>query len=245
MGVSQPMPEPISPLGWRSRWDLMNERAEAGDIAAAEALHADLQAFGSPLAGRTALHNTLLKAYAKAGDPRRATAHFAAMRALRVRANQKSFGKLVEAAARDGNADLALFWLDSMDQEFAVSAAAAGAALDACARAGRIDEAEGLFRRMALLRLQPDSAAYSCVAKAHAKAGRVAEAAEWLARLESSHSELGAGPEVLHERDPRVCQGKQARGGLRVAPACGGCFRHARRRLLQQCPQRLRPGPSA
>ena len=187
---------PASPGGlradWLRRFDRLNELATAGDVAGAERVFAGLLRDASPEHGGRGdprvLYNTTLKACMHGGELCRAAAWHRRMRECGIEPNQKTFGKLIKAAANSGSVADARRWLGAMaPEEDLVSkgdVVAYGAVLDACARARRWEEAGRLLQEAEAGGRRLDVMSYSCVASACARAGRAGDAAHWLGRTE-------------------------------------------------------------
>ncbi|CAJ1348772.1 unnamed protein product [Effrenium voratum] len=88
----------------RAKTEDMNYAAGLGDVETAKHWFRLLQA-DELLRNSTFLWNTMLKAFANAGDFDAALAHFQQMQEARVEVNSKTFGKLMEAAAKRGDND--------------------------------------------------------------------------------------------------------------------------------------------
>ena len=88
----------------RAKTEDMNYAAGLGDVETAKHWFRQLQA-DELLRNSTFLWNTMLKAFANAGDFDAALAHFQQMQEARVEVNSKTFGKLMEAAAKRGDND--------------------------------------------------------------------------------------------------------------------------------------------
>lgn len=162
----------------------MNKAAAEGDVVRAAALFKELQLV-TPDKKQTLLWNTMLKAHANAGDTDKASILYQDMMRNQVRVNGRTFGKLVKAAARRGNAEEAEMWLARLSDapELAVDAIACSAVIDAHAKASQPEKAMVCLEHMASFRLRPDEVAYNAVIDAHAKSSNAPEAVRWLHRM--------------------------------------------------------------
>ncbi|CAE8625747.1 unnamed protein product [Polarella glacialis] len=170
---------------WPGQLELLNERAEAGDVAGAEAIFAEIAA-SVPHRKKTMLYNTVLKACANQGAQARAAHWFRTMRGERVRVNDRTFGKLAEAGAKCGDPAAAQRWLRRLGAE--ADAAKLNMLIDACAQAGMPTEAAQWLEQMQLSRVQPDMVSYNSVIKAYSRVGQASTAELWL--FKASQSQL-------------------------------------------------------
>jgi len=164
----------------------LNRLAEIGDIKGVEACYKGALASGARVGEKTVVLNLVLKACAKRGDPRKAVAWFCRLREAGVRANVKTYGKLIEAAAKGGEASWAEFWLEAMSKEFELTAVAVGATVDACARVVRWDSAIRLLERSSCVHLKSDRMLQSNMVRILTNAGQTARAVDWLGSMEAS-----------------------------------------------------------
>lgn len=92
----------------------LNALAAVGDVRAATERFEQLQVLPGDHGKRTVLWNTVLKAYAKAGDFSGAVAWYETMSSEGVRTNAKTIGKLLESAANAGHLEGAERWLSKL-----------------------------------------------------------------------------------------------------------------------------------
>merc|ERR1712118_49150 len=100
-----------------------------------------------------------------------------------VRINAKTYGKLVEAAAKNGDADCAVRWLGVLDSKFGIDSVALNAVIHAHVVAERIEDAVKWLRTMSNKDLQADATSYNTVLAAFSKQGRADDAVGWLDQM--------------------------------------------------------------
>ncbi|CAE8599918.1 unnamed protein product, partial [Polarella glacialis] len=171
-------------------------------VARAAGLFEELLASRSKLANRVFLWNTMLKALANAGDYEGALAHTARMRQAALEPSCRTFGKLMEAAAKDGRLQEAeQVWqlfnsgaspsssssrsrnsagADNSEEDFVVKV---NTLVDACAKVGNIQRAEYWFDQLGD---KADKRTFASLISAYAKWGQVDHATRCL--------------ETMHER---------------------------------------------
>merc|ERR1719506_2045256 len=103
------------------------------------------------------VYNTLLKACANSGEVHRATAWYRRMTSESIRVNHKTFGKVIEAAAKCGCIKSARAWFDVMAKEYGSNTIAFNIVIDACAKASCSQEAAWWLDRMAHVKVIADS----------------------------------------------------------------------------------------
>lgn len=145
-----------------------------------------LLAAATPSHMQTKLNNTVLKSCANAGDVRSAMEWLSEMRMARIRVNQKTYGKMTEAAAKAGNTKMADAWCAAGSQQFGTNEHFFAMMIDACAKSGQVARAAAALSQMAAARFAPSTAEYNGVLQACARAGRPQEAAQWLLRMVSA-----------------------------------------------------------
>lgn len=166
-------------------FDLFNAAAGRGEVEAAEVLFWRVAPLGRR---RRVVWNTRLKAYANAGRHEGAAAVFAEMTAARIEPNPQTFGKLVEAAAKAGEVEVARGWLKKMgDHNIELSGEDAvvvyGAMIDAAAKAFDLSAAEMWHAQMVKAHARPDLKAYTSLMDAAAKRGDVSATKHWYSKM--------------------------------------------------------------
>ncbi|CAE8651628.1 unnamed protein product, partial [Polarella glacialis] len=131
----------------------LNALAAAGHAALAEAHFRRLlgvaQGDAWPASRQRMLWNTMLKAFANAGQHVEAASHYEAMMRNRLAPNAKTFGKLLEAAAKAGDETAAEHWLREMtESRFSARALNYNELMHAAANAHHLEAAELWLHRM-------------------------------------------------------------------------------------------------
>lgn len=162
----------------------LNKAAESANLT--EARRHFQQLLADPkTSSKTVVWNTLLKAHANAGDLVGAERCFREMEQRGVRTNEKTYGKLVEAAAKAAEPDRAETWLQCLGSDSPVPY---NTMIDACAKANDTQRAVKWLQQMKELQLRPAGIAYHALINAFAQAGDLRGALVWLREA----SELGA-----------------------------------------------------
>eukprot|EP00440_Ansanella_granifera_P055566 gb/GFBE01060232.1/.p1 GENE.gb/GFBE01060232.1/~~gb/GFBE01060232.1/.p1 ORF type:complete len:246 (+),score=46.25 gb/GFBE01060232.1/:1-738(+) len=152
------------PSWFNARCAELNSYAAAGDVAKAATIFSDIWRHAAP-SKHTMLCNTLLKAYANAGEFGGAAAWYEECRKQGVRVNAKTFGKLIESAAKAGNLAEAEHWLAAMALTPGLAAArdrvSFNAVIDACAKAGNPAAALSWLEKMLKASVAPDEISFN------------------------------------------------------------------------------------
>lgn len=165
--------------------DRLNELAEAGEVVEAEAVFARAVR-EIPIAQRTMAWNTMIKACANRGDLQRAEYWHCAMSEGQVRMNEKTYGKLIETAARvqidgrSGDAVAADLWLRRMVGDgFVPNIVCITAVIDAYLKQGNTDAAQSWQEWALAAGLTPDMAYFNMRVSSFAEIGDALGAERW------------------------------------------------------------------
>ncbi|CAK9107733.1 unnamed protein product [Durusdinium trenchii] len=124
--------------------------------------------------------NTMLKAYANAGDEVNARVFYKSMLSAQVVPNAKTYGKLMEAAAKRGETPTARAWMTQMERDNIKPGILHYSQLMAsAAHAANLAEAEMLDEEVRSLGLVPTETYYNSLLNACAKAGDLASCRRW------------------------------------------------------------------
>ncbi|CAE8610986.1 unnamed protein product [Polarella glacialis] len=168
-------------------WNDLNVHAEAGNVSKCEAIFKQLRGSVSSQK-QTMLWNTLLKAYANAGDFAGAHRHHKEMRKCAIRENQQTFGKLIESAAKAGDVERATEWLVALEQNSRLDATDVhyNAVIDACAKGLRPDRAVFWLDRMINSTTSPTASSYNSVINSFAQLGKTDDAWQCLHKMQAA-----------------------------------------------------------
>ncbi|CAE7467952.1 unnamed protein product [Symbiodinium natans] len=162
---------------WSTAFEKLNAAACKGNVAEASAIFEHFWA--GPLQPRaTMVCNTVLKAYANAGDFPGAHRWVEEMQQQRVRLNTKTFGKLIESAAKAGQAELAQRWLSQYTDS--ADLVHSNTVLHAFARAAACEKAEAFLEQLPEKSIQPSAISYNTVIACYADRGIMDRAEECL-----------------------------------------------------------------
>lgn len=164
---------------WQRKFVELNELAEGGRREEALAVFHSIRHL-VPDRQQTMLWNTVLKAYAHAGDLDGAAEWFERMLASGVEVSDRTFGKLAEASAKAGRPDEAERWLRARTARGATGAVLGavplGTLVDACAKVGDVERAEAWMARIHVAWAAPTLATFGSLLSAHARRGDAAAA---------------------------------------------------------------------
>jgi len=178
---------------WERIKDALDRHAVMGNVRAAEHELFRIDFLAMQRSSQvTSLCNLVLKACGRSGDEQRAAEWIRRMRRSGVRANARSFGKLLTAAATCGDVEGVCHLLESLPPELA-NEVHASTAVNACARAGRPDKAVALVRRFEARRILQDVVTLNSLVNAFARDGRYTEAVRWLEEMDAR----GITPDVI------------------------------------------------
>eukprot|EP00971_Amphidinium_carterae_P326025 6456632-Amphidinium_carterae.2 len=147
--------------------------------------------------------NTLLKAYANAGDYTKAVSWFDSMLQRCLPPNAKGFGKLVEAAAKAAAVQEVELHLEhaSRTKSFVVDVTSWTMLIDAYARHGRVDDAIATLERMQKHEVQPSAVTYGSLLHACAKGRSPGRSKVFLQQM----GDMGFAPEVIQYNQVLDC----------------------------------------
>ncbi|CAK9063307.1 unnamed protein product, partial [Durusdinium trenchii] len=163
----------------------LNEAAEEGRVDAARELY--LRAVQRRGAKNRVICNTFLKALANAGETLSAEQFFEEMEAEKVEPNAKTFGKLIEGAARVGDTARALHWFHRLSKKFHVDVDHYNMLARAFFVSGDlVTGARWLFEETGKRGIEPDIVGYNQYLDALSVQGRLEEAQQLFQRLQCS-----------------------------------------------------------
>ncbi|CAE7327037.1 unnamed protein product, partial [Symbiodinium microadriaticum] len=161
--------------------DEINGHAIAGDAAAAAAqFHAQ-----APMPAPRVLWNTVMKAYANAGDLPGAEQWLKEMESANVVPNGKTYGKLMEAAAKAGDPDSAEKWFEHSTHTLGYGSNHTwyGLLMDASAKAGDPQRAARWLAEARRAELAPNLMYYTTLVDSCAKAADLRGLQHWLKEM--------------------------------------------------------------
>jgi len=137
----------------------------------------------APLESRRMVWNTMLKACANAGEDARAREVFDEMKHVE-QPNQKTFGKMIEAAARAEKHDVAQYWHRQMEAHgFIPNLITYSSMIDAAAKDGDVVAAEYWRDQMVSRSVQPNMITYVSLMDAASRKGDAAAAGKWFSLM--------------------------------------------------------------
>eukprot|EP00439_Symbiodinium_sp_Y106_P006160 s4742_g1.t1 len=157
-----------------SHFAKLNELATQGEVTQAETVFRQLEdvSYSWKPSSRRMLWNTMLKACANAGDSGAAEQLYQSMLSIRVEPNHKTFGKLIEAAAKSEQPQEAAVWLHEMLHcSFEPHLLNYNELISAAANEHDLDSAKSWLWHLGEKRLQPNLVSYNSVLNAAAKKG--------------------------------------------------------------------------
>eukprot|EP00439_Symbiodinium_sp_Y106_P040313 s587_g4.t3 len=166
-------------MSWRTGLSTkLNVAATKGNVPEASAIFEQLWT-GAQHPSATMFCNTMLKAYANAGDFPGASRW--EMRRQSVRTNAKTLGKLIESAAKAGQAELALEWL--AEKEDVANPVMLNTVLHAFARSAACTEAEAFLSRLPEKSMQPNAISFNTVIACYSDKGLMDRAEDCLGAM--------------------------------------------------------------
>eukprot|EP00435_Cladocopium_sp_Y103_P017352 s3835_g4.t1 len=165
----------------------LNDAATAAAIGDAWRLFSQLRPLVTAKKRRM-LWNTMLKAYANAGEAEKAKDFYDSMVGAQIAPNMKTFGKLMEAAAKKGQVQMARFWMQEMGAAH-VGTMAYNQLITAAANAHDLRAAEAVYQEMEQLQVMPNVIAYNSILSAAAKTGDLPACERWYQKMLSRHLE--------------------------------------------------------
>jgi len=169
-------------LDWRRLSEKLNAMAACGNVREAEHVFHRIKDV-VPKSHVRLIWNTMLKACANAGEHEHARKLFEEMRTV-TRPNDKTFGKLIEAAAKAGKYDLADYWSqETVNHGFELNLVRFSSVIDAAAQVGDTNTAEFWRCKMIQSSVKPNLITYNTLLNAAAKRGDERSAERWLSMM--------------------------------------------------------------
>ncbi|CAE8616782.1 unnamed protein product [Polarella glacialis] len=164
----------------------LDKFAKAKDVEAArlvyEQMLPEIQGYSDSI--KRVVVNTMIKACSDSGDARSGEEFYDSLQTLRLQPNSKTYGKLIEAAAKSGNIAVAESWMNKLSTAMDPDRVHFSTMIDACAKKGDVARAHGWFAKMidsvGLSDPKSDTAALSAVIEVYAQQGDPLQATHWL-----------------------------------------------------------------